>query len=132
MPSDITAGRSQPAPAQEQEQAAAGFADFLPETLRRELGTRQVAEIEEAARAWAQARGRTLPVDIRFSLPLPFRGIFVNVLAGGERRSRSRQRADRARRPLATAGNVVFTACLVGVMYSGLVIGVLAFSGIVE
>lgn len=110
----------------------ARFADFLPEQLSQRLAEQDVTAIEQAARQWMRSRGRPLPVDIRFSVPLPFRGIFVNVLAGRERRSSARRRTERRRRPLATAGNVIFTATLVGVIYTGLLIGTLVFSGIVE
>jgi hypothetical protein len=114
------------------EPAAAGLADFLPEMLRHDLSSEQLAAIEHAARDWSHARGRRLPVDLRFSLPLPFRGVFVNVMAGSERRSRARRTEERQRRPLATVGNVMVMTCMVGLLYSALLLAALALSGIVE
>lgn len=130
MPSDAVLDGKNSGPAIGQAKSA--LSDFLPESVCQRLDGEQIGEIERAARDWMRASGRQLPVDIRVSLPGPFRGFFLNVMAGSERRSKSRRRTERQRRRLATAGNVIFTACLVGVMYSGLVIGALAFSGIVE
>ncbi|HYM31361.1 MAG TPA: hypothetical protein VEU47_08695 [Candidatus Cybelea sp.] len=47
-------------------------------------------------------------IDIRISLPLLWRRIYLVVLAGGERRSPNRRRSDRRRYPLATIGNALF------------------------
>lgn len=130
MPSDLTMNEgceALPAPA-----TGGKLADFLPAKVCRQLAEQDLVAIEDAARQWMRERGRSLPVDIRFSIPLPFRGIFVNVMAGGERRSKNRRRTERRRRPLATAGNVIFTASLVGLMYTGMLVGTLVFSGIVE
>jgi hypothetical protein len=130
MPSDIAIGTGQslqPDPA-----VPAGIADFLPEMLRHDLSREQVAAIERAAQDWTRARGRQLPVDLRFSLPLPFRGVFVNVMAGSERRSRARRAEERRHRPLATVGNVMLMTCMVGLLYSALLLAALALSGIVE
>jgi len=111
---------------------AAGLAEYLPETLRRELSPGQLVEIEQAAREWMQTRGRALPVDIRFSLPLPFRGVFVNILAGSEQRSRTRREQECQRRRLASVGNLLVAICVIAFLNGGLLIGALALSGIVE
>lgn len=49
----------------------------------------------------------THPVDIRLTLPLLSGRYYLTVLAGRERRSAERLRADRARHPLFKFGNVV-------------------------
>ncbi|MEZ5668591.1 MAG: hypothetical protein R3F55_14340 [Alphaproteobacteria bacterium] len=130
MPSDLAVGAAEAVPAQPG--TPADFRDFLPARLKQILGTDELVALDEAARSWAAARGRRLPVDIRLSLPFARRGVFVNVLAGRERRGRDRLRRERTRRPLATVGNVIFMTMLVGLAYSGLIVGALAFSGIVE
>lgn len=130
MPTDlaIEGGRSQGVVPP----ADAGVAEFLPQALRRDLSADQLVAIERAARTWVQARGRDLPVDIRFSLPFLSRRIFVSVLAGGERRSQSRRDAERRRRPLAGVANVLFLVGLVALLNCGLLIAALALSGILE
>jgi hypothetical protein len=50
------------------------------------------------------------PVNIRITLPSPWGRVFVLLLAGPERRSPDRRRAERARHPLATLGNILAMA----------------------
>lgn len=118
--------------ARQRREPAPAFADFLPETLRQTLSAEQLAAIEQAAVAWTRARARTLPVDIRLSLPLPFRRLFLTVLAGSDRRGAARRAAERRLRPLATAGNLLVMAFLVSLVYAGLLLAALALSGVVE
>jgi hypothetical protein len=49
----------------------------------------------------------THPVDIRLTLPLLSGRYYLTVLAGRERRSAERLRAERDRHPLLKTGNVV-------------------------
>lgn len=48
------------------------------------------------------------PVNIRVTLPLPGRRVYLAILAGRERRGATRRQADRERHPLHTAGNFLF------------------------
>ncbi len=55
-------------------------------------------------------------VDIRLSLPLPFKRMYMVLLLGSERRTPTRRRQDRARQPLATAGNFIAGTIVIGVL----------------
>lgn len=55
-------------------------------------------------------------VDIRLSLPLPFKRMYLVLLVGSERRTMARRRQDRDRRPLATAGNFIAGAIVLFVL----------------
>ena len=57
------------------------------------------------------------PIDIRLSVPLLFGRVYITLLAGGERRSAARRRADSRLKPLFKIGNFlvfVFLGALVG------------------
>ncbi|MBT6405293.1 MAG: hypothetical protein HOK11_12765 [Rhodospirillaceae bacterium] len=93
--------------------------DRLPETLRASLTPEQ----QQAFSAFAEpAAGNAHPVDLRVTVPVPGRPMFVSVLAGPERRSRTRRSLERAHHPLRTFGNIVFLgSSLVGVYVLGMV-----------
>lgn len=130
MPSDLAI--SSGAAREGTQPPPAALADFLPEMLRHDLTREQLAAIERAAIDWSKARGRTLPVDLRLSVPLPFRRIFFNVAAGREQRGPQRRAEERLRRPVATVGNVLAMTFVVSLLYGGLLLAALALSGIVE
>ncbi len=46
------------------------------------------------------------PVNLRFSIPLPFGRYYVTLVAGKERRSTDRLASERRKHPLLTFGNV--------------------------
>ena len=48
------------------------------------------------------------PVDIRFSLPMPFGRYYLTLVAGPERRSAARREDERQYHPLTTLGNFLF------------------------
>lgn len=55
------------------------------------------------------------PVDLRLTLPLPGRPVFLSLVAGREKRSVDRRAVERKQHPLHTLGNIVFmTSSLVG------------------
>ena len=64
------------------------------------------------------------PVNIRLSIPLPFRRFYITIVAGPERRDRERLEAERFRHPLCKLGNIVFLG------YSGLIV-MLALSALI-
>ncbi len=74
----------------------------------------ELAALPPAARAEAWRRGhpsswtRHHPINIRLSLPLPGRRLFVTVVAGADKRRPDRRRRDRPLHPLLTPGNVGF------------------------
>ena len=46
------------------------------------------------------------PVNLRFSIPLPFGRYYVTLVAGKERRSAERRAGERRKQPLLTFGNL--------------------------
>lgn len=48
------------------------------------------------------------PINLRVTLPLPFRRWYVTLVAGPERRRRERLRDERSKHPLDTLPNVMF------------------------
>lgn len=52
------------------------------------------------------------PINIRLSIPLGFDRFYVTIVAGRERRSPDRQRKERRKHPLWTAGNLLFFAAI--------------------
>lgn len=61
---------------------------------------------------------RRHPVDMRFTLPLFRRGVYVTLVAGMEKRNAIRRRDDRYRYPLHTLGNLAFLAALAALLYA--------------
>lgn len=89
--------------------------DRLPENIRAQLTPEVSAAIADAAAKPVEPH----PVDIRLSIPLPFRRFYLAVLAGGERRSPQRLDAESRRRRLVRAANVVFVIAIVVLFYAG-------------
>lgn len=90
----------------------------LPEAIRDSLTPEQRQALSAFA---APPPANPHPVDLRVTLPVPGRPMFLSVLAGPERRSRSRRTLERQRHPLHTIGNIVFLGTsLVGVYVLGL------------
>lgn len=91
----------------------------LPQAIRASFTPEQ----EEALSAFvAPAPAITHPVDLRLTIPVPGRPMFVSVLAGPERRSKTRRSLERKRHPLRTLGNLVFLGSgLIGIYVLGLV-----------
>lgn len=87
----------------------------LPPKIREQLSPEAAAAIADAASQSIEAH----PVDIRLSLPLPFRRFYLAVLAGGERRSPQRLDAESRRRRLVRAANVVFVLAVLVMFYAG-------------
>ncbi len=72
------------------------------------------------------------PVDIRLTIPLPFLRSYVTIVAGAERRSPERRRAERRRHPIRTIGNLLFLVTTIVVFYGVFLAFVLAYSSILE
>jgi hypothetical protein len=91
----------------------------LPSELRERLPPDLAAAVTKAAahRPW-----KDHPVDIRISIPLPFRRFYITLVAGPERRSAARLALDRSSRQIASLGNVLFMLVFVGAFYA-LIIG---------
>jgi len=89
--------------------------DRLPANIRAQLSPEVSAAIADAASQPIESH----PVDIRLSVPLPFRRFYLAVLAGGERRSPQRLDSESRRRRLVRAANVVFVITLLIMFYAG-------------
>jgi hypothetical protein len=98
--------------------------DRLPSDIRSQLTPEVRAAIADAA---AQGGGPH-PVDIRLSIPLPFRRLYLAVLAGSERRSPERIDAERRRRQLVRAANIVFVVAIAVLFYAGYQLAALLIS----
>jgi hypothetical protein len=59
------------------------------------------------------------PVNIRFSLPLPHRRIYITVVSGTEKRAPDRRQVDRDEHPLLTFGNFLFILGVGAAIYMG-------------
>ena len=76
-------------------------------------------QLEAVVAAFGTRRWRSHPVDIRLTIPLVGRAYYLVLLAGADRRSRRRRRADRFARPIATVGNAIFAAVFfTGILFS--------------
>lgn len=90
----------------------------LPSELRERLPPELPAALVKAAtpRPW-----KNHPIDIRISIPLPFRRFYITLVAGPERRSSTRLALDRRSRQLASLGNVLFMLVFVGAFYAAII-----------
>ncbi len=94
----------------------------LPQRLRESFSAEQKAALREAA---VRCTWGKHPTDVRLTIPLFSKRYYVVLLAGEERRSRERIRAERRQRPLATGGNI---ALLVGLVTAGTIFGSLIWT----
>ncbi len=92
----------------------AGYSSFrrrllanMPEDVGNSLTDLQLTMIEQALEG---GRWKAHPVDLRLSIPLPWRRFYLVLLAGPERRSAERRRGERTKRPLRTLANSVVFA----------------------
>lgn len=101
----------------------------LPADVRDRLSpeVQTMIAIAAADRPW-----KTHPVDIRFTIPLPFGRFYVTVVAGRERRSPARRASDGQGRELVRFGNVMFVLATVGVFYAALITAALLLTSILE
>ena len=95
--------------------------DRLPHAIRASLTPEQ----QQALSTFAEpAPANAHPVDLRVTVPVPCRPMFLSVLASPERRSKNRLALERRRHPLRTVGNIVFLALGLFGLY---VLGLIAF-----
>ncbi|MCH8183257.1 MAG: hypothetical protein IID55_08740 [Proteobacteria bacterium] len=78
-------------------------------------------------RAWRRSR-----INVRVSLPLLSRRVFLTLVAGIDKRSAARRADERSIHPLRTLGNLLFMGTLLAVPYGALAIGLLVQSSILE
>ncbi len=80
----------------------------------------------------AAAHTSTFPVDLRLTLPLPGRPVFLSVVAGRERRSSARRAVERQRHPLHTVGNILFMLTSLAGVYAIALFALLLFGSSLE
>lgn len=71
-------------------------------------------------------------IDIRLSVPLVFWRFYVNIAAAPERRRPARRKNDRTHYPFWTPGNIVFSGFCAMTFLTIALIGVLAYSSILD
>lgn len=74
----------------------------------------------------------SFPVDLRLTLPVPGRPVFLSVVAGRERRSATRLEEERRRHPLHTAGNILFMLTSLAGIYAVALFAMLALNSVVD
>jgi hypothetical protein len=104
--------------ARSQDDSVNALLDRLPSELRERLPPEFAAALTRAA---APRRWKDHPIDIRISIPLPFRRFYITLVAGPERRSSARRALDRRSRQIASLGNVLFVLLFVGVFYAAII-----------
>lgn len=86
------------------------FLKSLPDDVVDSFNTRQLSAMSAAFKQ----ESRRHPVDIRVTIPLLWKKFFLVILAGPERRSLERRRAERAKHPIWTPTNALVTIAFIG------------------
>lgn len=81
------------------------FLNRLPEDVAASFTTEQLSAMQAALQF---TQWRRHPVDLRMTIPLLWKRFYVVLVAGPERRSKQRLKAERSRNPIWTLGNVGF------------------------
>lgn len=108
---------------------AARLLDRLPVEIAQGLTPEQKAAI---AAVLTGRSGRSLPVNLRLSVPIFGWRLFFTVLAGHDQRSAERRANERARHPVHTAGNFLFVVAGAMVFYAVALVGFLLWSSVLE
>ena len=107
--------------------------DWLLSRLPPEVRDRLTPEMQTMISIAAADRPWKIhPVDIRFTVPLPFGSYYVTVVAGRERRSPARRAVEGRRHQLVRFANVAFVLATVGVFYAALITAALLLTAILE
>ena len=112
-----------------QSAALTRFRGQLPRDLWKSLTPTQRGAIAQAVtgRVWSAH-----PVNIRLSLPMPGRKLYITLLAGWERRRPARVRQERNDHPLRTLGNLIFAGAAALLFFLLWIVAALVVSAIVE
>ena len=103
--------------------------DRLPGHIYSGLTAEQKTEIAKAA---SESPWRQQPIDIRFTLRMPFGPYYLRLVAGQERRNESRLRLEWTVQPLRTARNMTFVIAGALVFYGVALATMLLLSSVVE
>lgn len=99
----------------------------IPAPVRASFTPEQVSAVSNAV----VPSGRH-PVDLRLTLPLPGRPVFVSIVAGREQRSGDRLAIERRQHPLHTLGNIVFMISSLTGFYTLALFAVLMMGSVLE
>lgn len=111
----------------------AGSEDWLLARLPDEIHSSLTPDIKDAlAQAVAPPRWIDHPIDIRFSIPLPFGRYYVALVLGPERRNEERRKAESSARRVMTPANVLFILTIIVLFYGVLGVAALLLTRIIE
>jgi hypothetical protein len=96
------------------------FLDHLPPNVADSFSKEQLIAIQSVLQRSPHA------VDIRLTIPLPWRSFYLILLGGPERRTAARIRAERANSPLWTTANILFATGFISLSLL-LLVGLLSF-----
>ncbi|MCC7167165.1 MAG: hypothetical protein IT565_06310 [Rhodospirillales bacterium] len=71
-------------------------------------------------------------INLRLSVPLPGRRMYVAVVGGFERRDTDRRRKDRSENPMLTLGNFLFILGVGAVFYMAAIFAIFLYSAFLE
>ncbi|MEO1094828.1 MAG: hypothetical protein AAFX01_08010 [Cyanobacteria bacterium J06638_28] len=86
------------------------FLNRLPEDVAASFTAEQLSALQSALQF---TQWRRHPIDLRLTLPLFWKRFYVVLVAGPERRSKERLKADRSRNPIWTLSNVGFVLAFI-------------------
>lgn len=109
--------------------AGASILDRMPPHILAGFTAEQRAAIGAAAR---ESAGSARVVNLRLSIPFPFRRVYLTILAGRERRGDERRKSERGAHPLRTAGNFMFVIAAAMGFYLTATVAILVYSSILE
>jgi len=104
--------------------------DQLPADVQSSLTDGQRGALQEALQKVGWKRDHA--VNIRLSAPLLYWRFFVTIVAGAEKRDRTRVVEERESHPFRTMGNFLFLGAMAISVYMVALAGVLAYSSIIE
>jgi len=101
----------------------------LPQMIRESLTEEQTAALRDVLRdkPWNQHA-----IDMRVSVPIPYRPFYLTLVGDPERRSTERRNVERQKHPLLKLGNVVFIILAALLLYGVTIAATLLFSSIIE
>lgn len=103
---------------------ALGVVRRLPAQILASLTREQQITLGEAL---LRQKWRSHPVDIRITVPFFGKRYYFTAVAGREQRDRARLRLERRLHPLRKTNNVLFFLGLAGVLYVGIMAGVILY-----
>ena len=101
----------------------------LPQMIRESLTEEQTAALRVAL---TEKPWRDHSVDLRVSVPIPYRPFYLTLVGNPEKRSRDRRLLERLKHPLLKAGNVLFIIASALLLCGITIAAILLYSSVVE